>query len=119
MTDEQRAIIERMRAKGKSYGQIGMRIGMSPGAISWYCLRYAIESPKGRTKSAIKPGTISTRGNHVVRRFTPEEDRQIVEMRLAGASIKVIADTVGRATSSIFGRLMTLAAWDERRGGPA
>ena len=108
-----------MRAKGKSYGQIGRRIGMSPGAISWYCLRYAIEGPKGRTKTAVKPGAISTRGNHVVRRFTPEEDRQIAEMRLAGMSIKVIADAVGRTTSSVFGRLMTLAAWEEKRGGAA
>jgi IS30 family transposase len=34
MTSEQLAIVKRMRAKGKSFRQIGMRIGMSPGAIS-------------------------------------------------------------------------------------
>jgi transposase-like protein len=119
MTSEQLAIVERMRAKGKSYRQIARRMGMSPGAISWYCLRYAIEGPKGRIKSRVKPGAISTRGNHVVRRFTPEEDQKIVEMRLSGMSINVIAGTMGRATSSILGRLMTLAAWEERHGGEA
>ena len=119
MTSEQLAIVERMRANGKSFRQIGMRIGMSPGAISWYCLRHAIDGPKGRAKGTVKPGAITTRGNHVVRRFTPEEDQQIVEMRLAGMSITLIAGTMGRATSSILGRLMTLAAWKEKQGSDA
>ena len=56
MTGEQIAIIERMRAEGKSYGQIGIRIGMSPAAVSWYCLRYGIEGPKGRAKSTRQAG---------------------------------------------------------------
>jgi hypothetical protein len=58
MTSEQLAIVEHMRAKGKSYWQIARRIGMSLGgeALSSYCLLYAIEGPKGRTKSPVRPG---------------------------------------------------------------
>jgi hypothetical protein len=119
MTDEQIAIVERMRAKGKSCAQIAVRIGMSRGAVSWYCLRHGIEGPKKRAKSTVKPGSSATRGNHVVRRFTPEEDRQIVEMRCAGVSLNVIAGATGRATSSILGRLMTLAAREEEQGEAA
>jgi hypothetical protein len=115
MTDEQIAIVECMRAAGKSDRQIGIRIGMSRGAVSWHCLRYGIEGPKGRAQSTVKPGASATRGNHIVRRFTPEEDQQVVEMRRAGASLNVIADAMGRATSSILGRLMTLAARDEEQ----
>jgi hypothetical protein len=54
---------------------------------------------KGRAKSTVKPGSSTTRRNPIVRRFTPEEDQQIVE----GAG----------HTSSILGRLMTLAAREE------
>lgn len=115
MAPEKVETIERMRAAGKSYRQIAAKIGMSPGAVSWYCLRYAIESSRDRAPSAVTPGAVERRGNHVVRRFTPEEDAQILEMEGRGTPVYRIAQALGRANSSIIGRLMTLAARDESK----
>jgi hypothetical protein len=58
---------------------------------------------KGTRKEHRQAGASTTRCNHVVRRFKPEEDQQIVE----GAG----------HTSSILDRLITLAAREEEQGG--
>jgi DNA-binding CsgD family transcriptional regulator len=115
MTPEQFTMIERMREAGKSYKQIAARIGMSPGAVSWYCLRQAIESPRpGKCWDDIRGPATVARGNHVVRRFTRDEDELIVKMEREGASPSEIARALGRRPNSVTGRLATLARREER-----
>jgi DNA-binding CsgD family transcriptional regulator len=115
VTSEQIEIVERMRAEGKSFGQIAKRIGMSKGAVSWYCLRHGIESPRPRQSREAYSYSDYGRGGHTVRRFTSRDDARLLDMRKRGISVSEIARTLGRNTSSINGRLMTLAARDEAK----
>lgn len=110
MTRDQAETIERMRAEGKSYGQIGRHIGKSVGAVRWYCLEYGIGSPRPVAVSKCVPGSVHRRGNGLVRRYTPQEDDRILAMRIRGATIGRIAQALGRSYSSVLGRLVTLAA---------
>lgn len=101
--------------RGWSVKRIAEAMGKSPGAISWQCLRHAIEPPQGtRLRSGAHPGMAVKRGNHVVRGFTPEEDTIIEQMSLDGATSSEIGRRLGRKPNSITGRLMTLARHQAR-----
>ena len=50
------------------------------------------------------------RNGRTIRVFTADEDARLLELRGAGRSLKQIADELGRGTSSIQMRLITLAA---------
>jgi IS30 family transposase len=115
VTPEKMKIIESMRSAGKSYRQIGNKIGMSPGAVSYYCLKEAIEAPKlAKCWDSIQGPPVVKRGNHVVRRFTAEEDEQLLAMERAGVRVRQIARALGRKDNSIRGRLMCLVRREER-----
>lgn len=103
-----------LRERGNSYQAIANRLGMSLGAVYWHCLRLGVEKPgTPKNKTNIGPMQVK-RGNHVVRRFTREEDDRIQEMAIAGKNNSEIARALGRKPNSIKGRLLTLARRDER-----
>lgn len=105
-----------MREAGRSYRQIAMRFGFSPGAVAWICLRDGAEPPNPRPLTQTAPGKpVMQRGGHVVRRFTPQEDAQILQMEADGARMCDIAAALNRRQNSIRGRLMTLARQEARR----
>lgn len=119
LTADQLAHAFAMRERGFTYGQIALRLDVSQGAIAWHCLKHGVESPRttpSLSTGGAKPGAIERRGNHLVRRFTPEEDRMILAMEAAGHNRAAIgrACTPPRAPNSITGRLMTLARHEER-----
>lgn len=119
ITEELKAKIYLNREAGKSIGWISQRVGLSKGAIAWHCLRDGVESPKTRGKviTPRRPGAVEQRGNHVVRRFTAEEDAMLVRMAREGHGYTAIgrACTPPRRPNSIKGRLMTLARHDARK----
>ncbi|MBE0529510.1 MAG: hypothetical protein IH626_01700 [Rhodospirillales bacterium] len=117
LTSETKERAFALREKGWSYKRIGDALGVSQGCISWHCLANGIEPANKTLKSHdfIVGPAVMARGNHLVRRFSKEEDATIVAMDMQGASISLIARRVGRRWNSVRGRLMTLARRDERR----
>ena len=106
----------RMRERGMTFGQIGKKLGMSPSAVSWHCLRLGADSPNCQHNVARTKGPMEVkRGNHVVRRFTDAEDAELLRREAAGERISEIARALGRRHNSITGRLMTLARRQERQ----
>jgi hypothetical protein len=104
-----------LRTEGLSYAEIEAHTGMSKGSIYWHCLKEGIDTPEPRRRPlATNKTMVVRRGNHTVRRFTPEEDAKITAMRVAGDSIADICRATGRRHNSIIGRLMTLARAEER-----
>jgi hypothetical protein len=92
---------------------IAAELDVSPSAISWHCLRLGAEPPTpGRLNP---PGPrVMKRGKFEVRRFSPEEDRRLLELDAAGAKRSAIARELRRRSNSITGRLMTLARLEAR-----
>lgn len=113
LTDEQRDQIAALRERGWSYERIGRKFGMSAKAISWHCLMLGAEPPKRWPLGDRGPMTMA-RGNHTVRRFTPEEDRKLIELERAGKTYSQIGQAIGRRHNSVRGRLATLARREER-----
>lgn len=104
-----------LREQGMSFGEISQKLNMSRGAVYWHCLRLGADLPNGHEFLGAYHGpTVMKRSNHVVRRFTPEEDRKLIEMELAGATIAEISRALGRRHNSVLGRFMTLARRDAR-----
>jgi len=103
-------LAELREERGWSVKRIAAELGISPGAVSWQCLRHGIEHPGTRLRaSTLKAGTVYQRCGYQVRPYTPEEDAVLSEMALARASNSEIARRLGRKPNSIAGRLMTLA----------
>jgi hypothetical protein len=105
-----------MRERGLSCRRIGEILGgISPGAIAWHCLRLGADPPKAKPLSAMIRGPmVVTRGNHQVRRFSPEDDAKLLEMAARGAKNAEICRALNRKNNSVAGRLMTLARREER-----
>lgn len=108
-----------LRELGHGYDYIGKELGFSGAAIRWQCMKHGAE-PKKNAWKAWAPGEIKgpsvlkrlhpeTGTYHVVRRFTPEEDAELLRMVQAGVYEAEIARRLKRRTNSIRGRLMTLA----------
>lgn len=104
-----------LRETGLTYSAIADRTGMSEGAVYYHCLRLGADHPKLADAPTRWSGPmVLKRGNHVLRRFTPEEDQRILDMELAGSAVADIARALGRKPNSVKGRLMTLARRDTR-----
>ena len=104
-----------LREKGLSYTTIERLTGMSRGSIYWKCLRAGAEAPNNKKQpGAIRAMTVTTKHGHIIRRFTEEEDRKILEMEAQGIGPFQIGKALGRAHNSITGRLMALARHEER-----
>ena len=115
-SDEQIDRAVEFREAGRSAVEIAAEIGMSRGAVDYYCLKFGA-APEGKPRPA--PTTAwrpAKRGKHFVRPFSPEEDNLLLEMEAEGATIGQMARALDRRHNSISGRLMTLArrdAWAE------
>jgi transposase-like protein len=114
MSEQERADrVAEMRERGATLEAIGRELGFSAGNINWICLKYGIEGPR-KKKLGDRGPLVVRRGNHEVRRFTPEEDAKITAMELAGKKRVDIARELKRKPNSILGRQMTLARRAER-----
>ncbi len=116
LDDEQVAEVCRMREAGWSLTKISRAMGqrgisVSPGSIAWTCLRAGADLPiqRRQTHSFVEGTMVVKRGDHLVRRYTAEEDRQILEMEADGASVASIARRLDRKHNSVIGRLAALA----------
>jgi len=112
------AAIERaveLREQGLTYAAAAQRTGMSPGAVEYYCLKLGAEGPRDTPPADAPTGPmVLRRKGHIVRRFTSDEDRQMLEMESAGLARAEIARRLGRRQHSISSRLMTLARREAR-----
>ena len=66
--------------------------------------------------SPAMPMTV-TRGDHIVRRFTSDEDSVLLQLEAEGLRICEMSRALGRPPNSIRGRLMTLARHQARKEG--
>ncbi|WP_299671742.1 hypothetical protein [uncultured Roseobacter sp.] len=117
ITQKQIDQIAKFRERGWSVARIAEHMGISRGAVDWNCLKFGIESPKTEALVAgeYNGPMVCKRGNHVVRRFTKEEDVILMDMVEKGARLVDIGQRLGRPGNSIGGHLMTLARRDERQ----
>ena len=115
LTDEQIERAAAMRERGLSFGQIAQRLGVSPGAVSWHCLRLGAERPNaGPLRAPPNEPVVFKRGAHEIRPFTAVEDAQLLELASKGLSRAAIGRALGRKHNSVMGRLMTLARHEVR-----
>lgn len=113
LTDEQIARIAELREKGIGYQCIANEIGCSVSTVQWQCLKEGV-MPPGGCRSNLTDGKplVIKRGNHVVRRFTADEDALIQALDIQGFTVATIAKRIGRKRHSVLLRLMTLARHD-------
>ena len=105
-----------MREAGATYTRIEKVTGIKATSAHWICLKLGAHPPHARPARTRGP-MVTTRGGHVLRRFTPEEDALIQKERTRGASVSEIARQIGRKPNSVRGRLMTLARHDALKEG--
>ena len=102
-------IIARYEA-GERLAELAAAFGKSKGSIHWFLLQEGVDPPRpvhvARTPAA--PVT-HRRGDHLVRRFTTEDDRRLLQLEAAGETIAAISRALGRKPNSVRGRLATLA----------
>ncbi|WP_109466375.1 hypothetical protein [Albibacillus kandeliae] len=104
-----------LREDGLSYTAIAERTGMSASAVYYHCLKLGADHPTQCENPPPWTGPMEIkRGNHVLRRFTAEEDKRILKMELEGSPVAEIARALGRRSNSVKGRLMTLARREAR-----
>ena len=98
-------IIATLRDQGLSYAAISKATGVSPSVVAWNCVKMGLSGKLTAQRLGRPPAS--------GRAFTPQEDAQIAEMRMDGASIGQIATALGRRKSSVHWRLFALARHDE------
>ncbi len=113
LTPEQIEEIAELREAGHSTPALAKRFNVSIGCISWHCLKQAAEPPVRKYRLGDKGPLIVKRGRHEVRRYTPNEDRQLETLSRQGLSSSEIGRRLNRKPNSINGRLMTLARREE------
>ncbi|WP_449409964.1 hypothetical protein [Methylobacterium komagatae] len=88
-------------------------------AVEWQLLRLGVVGP--RSGKVGKGGKDYVRGERIVRRFTPEEDAQLLLLEAEGLGTSEIGRRLGRAHHTVIGRLATLARHEqldeEKRSG--
>lgn len=115
-TNAQRLRMAEMREDGYTYREIAEEIGCSLNTVAMNCIKQGAERPDSNWKShkEIKGPAVMRRGNHVVRRYLPEEDVELLRLEAEGLRIAEISRRTGRKVNSIIGRLRTLARKEER-----
>ena len=92
LSEAEIARIVELREAGWGYARIAAEMGCSANTISWHCLKHAADPPRPpRCWGAIRGPTVTRRGNHVVRRYTPEEDERLLAMKQEGLGVCEIA----------------------------
>jgi hypothetical protein len=122
LSDDQLDELGELREQGKSLGQLAIvakarwDIDVHPNTLSWQMLRIGADLPPEKRKPTAPPRVmVAQRGNHSVRRFSPEEDRRLIELEGKGLNPSAIGRELGRKQNSVRGRLMTLARHDARQ----
>jgi hypothetical protein len=116
---EEKSEIARLREKGWGLERLAEKFASRVGSISWCCLMAGVSPPgadrcKSSQNAFLEPEY--TRNGKPVRRFLPDEDRLIKEMRESGATIADICRATKRRHNSIVGRLAALAKQEEKKG---
>ena len=93
------AIIEDMRERGLSYGQISNALGLNINTVQYYCYEHGIYGPNDFARDSKK--------------YPPEIDAMILKLRMEGVSVSAIARVVSRPRTSVRSRLRTLARHEE------
>lgn len=115
-TEEQRQRMCELREQGLPMRRIAEIVGTTYETVNYHCTRLGAEPPNPRPlPEGIVGPAVMQRGDHVVRRFTPEEDEQILSLLATGAEVPFIAEILNRRPHSIRGRLNTLARRELRR----
>lgn len=117
LSDADKELLVAMRERGEKCAAIAARLGVSVSTVRDWCLKLAVEPPNPPPLwDRIKGPLVQRRGDHIVRRFTPDEDAELTKLAVEGHRIAQIARRMGRHKRSIAGRMMTLARKEERAG---
>ncbi len=119
LTDEQLDEMALLRERGWSFGRISEHFAdkglkLSPGAISWQCLRLGADAPPKFRGTCFQHDKPYQRGKHIVRPYTPEDDRILLALEGEGLGDSEIGRRLGRKPNSVRGRLMVLARREAR-----
>lgn len=114
-TIEQHEGMAAMREAGRSYGQIALAFGCSESTAYWICLKLGADLPDAKPLQPRAAGpAVVQRGDHAVRRFTAEDDAQLLALASEGKGYSAIGKLIGRRPNSVRARLMTLARHEAR-----
>jgi hypothetical protein len=116
------------RESGCSTEWIAKQLGhVTSGALNWHFLKHSVESPHtaggkhwgNKLVGGNSPGSVVKRGNHVVRRFTEAEDRQLLALAHEGLGHTAIGRQLvpPRKANVVASRLFTLARREARAEG--
>lgn len=115
MSEAQKDLAAELREAGWTYDEIALKIGRDAGSVAWHCLAVGADPPNAKPiDKTIKGPPVYRRGRHHVRRFTPEDDAELIRRTNAGENPAQVGRALGRKPNSIRGRLMTLARHDAR-----
>jgi DNA-binding CsgD family transcriptional regulator len=107
------------RERGRSFGEIAVFTGMTVNAVKYHCLKNGVEGPR---LSELSPPRAErktyVRNGIVVRLFTAEEDRTILEMSMSGKTSRQIGAAMGRDRTVVANRLRALARREQRKEIP-
>ena len=120
LSDAQLDEMAALREKGWGIDRIAAHFSdqgtkISAATINWQCMRVGADAPlrlRGRHTQAARP---YGRASGTVRPFSPQEDAELVRLDQSGIRVAEICRRMGRRSSSIRGRLLTLARIDARR----
>lgn len=112
VTDDQKQFIFERREAGWSCPRIGRRIGIHAETVAWHCLAMGVLKA-GRPRAVRSSTRVVLRNGRAVRPFLPEDDSRLLALEAEGLSVAELSRRLGRQTSSVRNRLMTLAIRDE------
>ncbi|MCJ2143678.1 hypothetical protein [Methylobacterium sp. E-066] len=114
-TPEQHEQMAEMREKGRTYGQIALAFGCSESTAYWTCLRLGADRPGSRPLQSHAAGPeVVLRNGRPVRRYSAEEDAQLLALAEEGRGDSEIGHIIGRRPNSVRARLATLARHEAR-----
>lgn len=115
LTDAEKARICELREKRLSEATIARLLKRSKGSIGWALLGLGVDIHPLRALPPVPAvPVIHMRPSGPVRRFTQEEDQQLLDLEASGLALFAIGKRLGRPANSITGRLRTLARRQER-----
>ena len=88
---------------------------VSASTVTWHCKRLGADAPPRLRGRCFDLHASYRRGGRVVRPWTPADDERLLAMEAEGRSLSSIGRALGRANSSVRGRLFTLARREARR----
>lgn len=115
LTDAEKVRICELREKRLSEATIARLLKRSKGSVSWALLGLGVDIHPLRPLAPVpETPVIHMRPSGPVRRFTQEEDQQLLDLEASGLALFAIGKRLGRPANSITGRLRTLARRQER-----